>query len=238
MTIGIYSLHWEEEMSRVYIGQSQNIENRYKEHLRKIRNKNHSNYKIREMYLKYSSLPTLSILQVTSIEDLNTLEDVWTKEFNSIKEGLNIIEAGLVGYGSNSNSSKYSILQLLRVFRLVSSDNYLNNIEIAKLVKVDVSLVSDITKSSSHLWLKDKYPFRYSLMLARSNIRYSNRNCLATTNKLYNLQLPVVIDTEGNEYIVSNIRDFAKYHGLLNTHLGAVIRKQRKTHKGWKLKEV
>ena len=159
--VGIYAL-WFEKSSMVYIGQSQNIESRYTEHLYKLKNNRHTNYRVKDEYVKYGA-PELVILEKCSIGYLNDLEVIWTAEFNSIKEGLNIIEAGEVGYGANSNSSKYSKIQLLRVFSLLYKTDLMQT-EIAKKTGVNRSSVSDIKNGNSHLWLKDVYPAKYIKM--------------------------------------------------------------------------
>lgn len=60
MTIGIYSLYWEEQ-DLIYIGQSQNIERRFTEHLYKLKNNTHTNYKVQKAYITYG-LPSTNIL--------------------------------------------------------------------------------------------------------------------------------------------------------------------------------
>lgn len=232
MTIGIYALYWEEQ-DLIYVGQSQNIEKRYKEHLSKMRRKIHTNYRVQEVFEKYGE-PVLHILEICDISVLNELEILWTKELDSLNPaiGLNIIEAGCVGFGTNSNNSKWSKVQILRVLRYLSHSPYYTYEEIAEFTKTNTHLVRDICIGKSHLWLKDIYPYNYS----RIKLGIEYRNSLGYYNRIYQRDNPVIVSPEHKEYEVLNIREFAKKHNLYNTHLGDVIRGRRKSHKGWTLK--
>jgi len=236
VAVGIYALYWE-NTSSVYVGQSQNIQGRYKEHLRKLKRNIHTNYRAQDLYNE-CGIPSLVILETCSITELDTKEILWTEEFNSIEVGLNIIEAGGVGYGVNAPSSKYTLLQILKVFRLLSSGTYYTKNQIEEYTGVKEGAYSAIRCGKAHLWLRDKYPFRYNLMCARKDIWV--KEGLSLSAKLTRLStdatLPIVLDPEGKEHQVSNIRQFAIDNNLSNSHLGAIIRKQRKTHKGWRLK--
>lgn len=224
MTIGIYALFWEEQ-DLVYVGQSQNIESRFREHISNLRKGTHTNYKVQEAFNKFKE-PILVILEESSVDNLNDLEIYYTSEFDSINTGLNIIEAGKVGWGTNSNASVYSRLQILKVFSLLYKTT-LTYPQISKRTKVSESSVADIRSSKSHLWLSEVYPTEYNQMITRiSNIEYKTK---------YSKQPIKVIDRHGVVYTVYNIREFAREHNLFNTHLGEVIRGNRKSHKGWTL---
>lgn len=230
MKVGIYALYWWDQ-DLIYIGQSQDIDRRYKEHLSTLKSKKHTNYKVQDAYNKYG-IPKLEIVEYCSLQQLNELEIQWTLEFNSLNtiQGLNIIEAGTVGYGTASNGSKYTKLQILMVFRAISTYNHPLYKDIAKNIGVNASLLKDIKCGKSHLWLKEAYPFRYSRML--------NVNANSNSKSLYNSlgKVVKVLNTNNNTvYTIHNIREFAKQHNLANTHLGEVIRGNRKSHKGWKL---
>ena len=91
--VGIYAL-WFEKSSMVYIGQSTNIEQRYKEHISSLKNNKHTNYKVQNEYNKYGIFE-LVVIQECLVDDLYSLEIQWTEEFNSLVVGLNIVEPGL-----------------------------------------------------------------------------------------------------------------------------------------------
>lgn len=228
MTIGIYSLWWE-QTEKAYIGLSQHCEIRFREHILDMQGNRHSNYKVQNHYNLYGE-PTFFILEKCKVEDLNRLEIAWMAEFNSIEDGLNLIEGGQVGWGVNSNASKYSKIQILKVFRLLYSSIKTYE-EIATITGVSISTVSDIRSTVSHLWLRDKYPNLHLRM--RSNSRLKGVSALsykARSNPFINTQ---IISPQGLVFDITNIREFCREHQLNNAHISSTLRGVRKTHKGW-----
>lgn len=231
MSIGIYALYWEVE-GLIYIGQSQSIEVRFREHLRKLARNSHSNYKVQAAYTSYGN-PSLVTLQTCSIEHLNTLEIFWTKEFDSLYGvgGLNIVEAGDVGYGTHSNSSKYGKIQILTCFRLLSNSKYIEHQEISNISGLPVHVVSGINSGKCHLWLKDKYPSKYRNLV---NNRTIKRNTAQSRSK--GRTIAILVSPEGEEFEVSNMTEFANAHNLVRQQVNNLVAGTRKQHKGWKLK--
>lgn len=232
MTIGIYALYWDKE-DLVYIGQSQNILNRFIEHKSTMHSQKHTNYKVQDAYNLYGQ-PKLIILEVCKIVELNDLEIYWTIEFDSINSGLNIVEPGLIGYGYNSSASKYSKLQLLLLFKELTRKNRTSSIRIAEKFNMEPSSVSLISFGKTHLWLKDKYPYLHKMMVIYAKVSKDSGSNRQLSTKVD--RLPIVVSPDGIEFEISNIKQFAKLNNLQASHLGSVIRKERKTHKGWKLK--
>jgi predicted GIY-YIG superfamily endonuclease len=74
MTIGIYALYWEEQ-DLIYIGESDNIERRFKEHLKMLETNKHFNYRVQEVYNTYG-LPLFQILEECHINELKIKEVV------------------------------------------------------------------------------------------------------------------------------------------------------------------
>lgn len=232
MITGIYALYWEEQ-DLIYIGQSQDIHSRFKEHKRKLKNTSHTNYKVQETYNLYG-FPELIILEKCAIEYSNSLEVYWTKEFNSLHgaNGLNIIEAGDVGYGTNSNNSKYTKLQVLLTFRYLYHTKYIPRSNIVDILSIDRSLINDIAKGASHLWLHNKYPNSYNKMIGLREYKESQSYL-----KFYPSvsDIPVVLSPDGIIHQVLNQHEFCITHKLSQPHLCTVLSGKRKTHKGWKL---
>ncbi len=226
MTVGIYALHWEEK-DLIYVGQSQNINRRFSEHKRLMNNRSHTNYKVQNAFNLYG-LPELVVLEECNIEQCNELEILWTKEFDSLNS-LNTIEAGQVGYGTNSNASKYSKLQILLTFRLLYTTK-LSYQDIGRLTNTNKSLASDIFNGASHTWLKDKYSYLYCKMIVNKRLTNIGKDLK------YDKSPIIMVSPLGIEFTVINIRDFCRSNNLINTCLGEVIRGKRKHHKGWKLK--
>lgn len=232
MTIGIYALYWAEQ-DLIYIGQSQNIEARFKEHVYKLNSSTHTNYKVQNAYNQYG-LPELNTIDECLLENLNSLEIYYTKEFESINKGLNIVEAGSVGYGVNSNASKYNKIKILRVFSLLYSTT-LSYLKISEKAKVHISLVSDISSGKSHLWLCQKYPEKYEKISDNNAIRYKIRNLVTS--------YPAIKSPDGVTYnITTSLTDFCKLHSTLKHSpvssgkgIGRVLRGDRLNYLGWTL---
>jgi hypothetical protein len=223
MTIGIYSLYWWEQ-DLVYIGQSQNIEERLRQHINSLKRGSHYNYKLQKSYNNYGT-PTSYVLEECSIDRLLPLELCWCKEFNALSPsvGLNIAEPGVVGSGTGTNhgSSKYSRITVLRVFSLLyKTELALGVIASITITNTNIHLAGHIKSGFSHLWLKDSYPKQYLLMQNRvnsSNIGQFHRNSfkhskitiLRIFSLLYrtNLSMKRIGEiTNTNEKLVSHIK--------------------------------
>jgi group I intron endonuclease len=225
--IGIYALRWEDE-DLTYIGQSKDIERRFDEHMHSMLKGKHSNIRVQEAYNKYGP-PIFAILEECPIENLNTSELYWFKEFNA---KLNI------AYPGNYNilpwehaNAKYSKLQILLVFRYLSLSRFHSTDEISQLTGVLKDSIISILSGKSHLWLKETYPYVYNRMLSIRHIRNVEASI---KGKL--VHSVILISPEGKEVPVNNITAFAKANNLDQACLSKVVNKDRKTHKGWKLK--
>jgi hypothetical protein len=226
MNIGIYRLYWGNIPDSTYIGQSIDLKSRIKNHIQKLRSKTHPNYKISALYKHYGT-PELEILEYCAVDELYNKEVYWVNKFNSIKLGLNIAEPGCVGYGENHGSSVYSKLQYLKVFRcLYLVNNTLTYRQIAEKLNVSEHIVNSISKGTSHLWLKTCYPLQYYWMKQKDRSQHKLRLRPVTST---------VISPTGKEYVVSNIREFARINDLNNGHLSRLLRGKTTQHKGWKL---
>jgi group I intron endonuclease len=84
--VGIYKIT--NPKGKVYIGQSKNIENRFKIHLREsnLQKKN----KLYNSFKKYGAENhTFEIVEECALEDLNRLEEYYGTKYNVLEEGLN-----------------------------------------------------------------------------------------------------------------------------------------------------
>lgn len=237
MTIGIYALYWEEQ-DLIYIGKSQNIEKRFKQHCNLMRSNSHTNYKVNNAYSLYGE-PKYIIIEICHIQELDVKEKLWQNEFNSLNS-LDIIEAGtLGGYGIHTASSKYSIWRILRVFSLLYKTS-ISYKEIAIKVGVPYSLVKDIGGSCTHCWLQDKYPDNYALMIKARALREHNR-----IKKISKESGVIVQDTYGNTYLIGSIIEFCRTCPILlslnvdpvtlSKGFHGIISGRRRTYKGFKV---
>ena len=96
---------------KVYIGQSVNYKNRWREHLREATRGN--DLKIYRAMRKYNiTIEAFSIIEdnITSQDEANSKEIYYIKEFDSIKNGYNITEGGQCGNGLYGESHPNHIL--------------------------------------------------------------------------------------------------------------------------------
>jgi len=109
MTIGIYCLSFN-NTDKVYIGQSVNIETRFKNHIWHLGSTTEilcGNTKLFRAYKKHGT-PIITILVTCSIEELDVNEISLIREFDSVNNGFNITNGGCSGSGVNASRSKYS----------------------------------------------------------------------------------------------------------------------------------
>lgn len=229
MTTGIYALYWEEQ-DLIYIGQSQDISSRSRNHFSKMQLNQHSNYKVQNAYSKYG-YPQLVTLEICNFTELDELEIFWTKEFNALHSdvGLCIVEPGDVGRGTNHGSSKYSKIQILRVFSLLYKGK--NSVSaISRRTKVSIPNILNILGGIRHIWLQETYPDKYMLMLNRQKTRRV-------------LQSTVMVKSPtGVVHSILNIKEFSSTVDMPLTNLHAkvigftnLIYGRVKQYKGWRL---
>lgn len=237
MNSGIYALYWWEQ-DLVYVGLSQNLSNRKKEHFTLLKNNKHTNYKVQNAYNNFG-IPDFIILEyVEDILKLPELEVYWCNELNALgKNGLCLVEPGVVGFGTNSNASKYSKIQILRCFSLLSSNKLYTTSEILyRLSFCNKSLLYEITSGTTHLWLREAYPTRYTKML--SNIKPREVIARGIYNKCNAIQK--LVSPDGCIHEVSSITkfvgDYFKHKDpSIVRGLARVIDGTRKQYKGWKI---
>ncbi len=228
MTTGIYAIFFE-NLDKIYIGQSTNIEGRFVTH-KSLFKKGHTNYKLARAFEKEPS-PVFSILEVCTSGQLDSKEIDLIAEFDSIYSGLNIAAGGEGGTrGVNSGKSIYSEAQLKYAFELLADPK----ITIAKVVElsgVSRAVIGQICAKERHIWLHEQYPEISKLVINNKH----NRFVSAQENR-YKTNA-ILVSPNGEEYMVTNRNQFAKQHNLNSGHLGSVIRGQVPQHKGWKLKK-
>lgn len=224
---GIYALYWWEQ-DLVYVGLSQSLKSRELEHYNLMRKNKHTNYKVQNAYDKYGK-PEFIVLEYCRISDLTQKEVEWCNEFDALgPNGLCLVEPGIVGFGTNSNASKYSKVQILKTFSLLYKGNHSFK-EIAILLGIKEHLPYDICSGGAHLWLKEAYPHQYEIM------RSFNRRVLA--NKLKPLRA-LIKSPSGEILELYSVSEFCKKEfGDVNQkkHMGSVVTGNRKSHKGYTL---
>lgn len=233
MTIGIYQLIFK-NTDKSYIGQSKDIEYRFKKHLQILRNNNGS-IKLQEAYNKYGA-PTLHIISICTLEELDTKENEYISKYNSVDNGFNtyyLASGSNYLYGEDNIRSYHSNEEYIKVFKTLLAHPTKTYAEISELLDISQNIVSSIARGSNHKWLKDKFPEEYLILLSRvkSTIRMGLHNSAKALGKSY----PIIQSPIGELFNIENIRQFALLNNLDRSDLGKVLRGQKTHVKGYKL---
>ena len=224
MAIGIYALYWQ-DIDKVYIGQSINMENRFTQHIYSLKTNKASN-KMLECYNKYGT-PSFQILCTCSILDLDRLENFWIDEFDSINLGLNTVSGGIGGMSFLSPQTKFSQEAIEKSFFLLLDSSNTSRY-ISKITGVSIGVINSISALSSHAWLEEKYPKEYSILKNLKNSR--RKSCQKTKYSSTNIMSPYgIIYNMGSD----SIKSFAKRFELNACSFSKIFTGARKQYKGW-----
>lgn len=226
MISGIYLLRFSN--NSVYVGQSKDIHRRFTSHCNKLTKGMHVNSKVSVAYSKYG-LPKLEIIVECLPHELDINEKEAIEIYDSINSGLNISPAAgafPVYFGESNAFSKYKDADIILV-----TEYLYNNLEqplkvSAKLLVMDYSTVKNISNGTSHKWLMDIMPEKYTKVISYKGKRTINSSANKGLN--YSITSPT-----GETYIVTNIAEFARQHNLNAGALGEVLRGNTRHHKGW-----
>ena len=105
--IGIYKIT-NTKNEKVYIGQSTNIEERWKQHKYSLTKSETAWYPLARKESDGVDDFTFEVLQQCKAEELDELEDYWIKEYNSIEKGYNKGEAGF-------ENRRFGIFKIVKV---------------------------------------------------------------------------------------------------------------------------
>ena len=233
MTIGIYCLKFL-NTNKFYIGQSINIENRYKAHIASFKNST-CNIKMLEAYKQYGE-PILEILCECSIEELQDNENKYLKEYNAVIEGLNIYKyanEAPCNYGEASGHSKYTNNSIEKVFKyLIDISSNISFKEIEQKTNVSIDTIRKISSLTQHTWLKNLYPEEYKIL---ENLKSKRGNTLKSA-KDRGIVYPPIKSPKGIIYNnIEHLTNFAKEHSLQASNLCLLLKGKQKQHKGWTL---
>lgn len=231
MTQGIYCLKFN-GTTKVYIGQSNDIESRFIRHIRSMYHKCNS-IKLNEAYNLYGK-PSLEILEeVEDKEFLDITENFYIDKFNSYLDGYNSYSTSR---GTNSVSgelhynSKYTTKQFIEcMFLLLDPDNTINYI--SSETGVPNGSINVFARGRSHTYIKDQYPKEYALMLSL----IGQRRGVAQNSKNRDKNLPSFISPNGKIYQnIPNLAEFCRIHSLDITTMQKLKSGKRKTNLGWR----
>lgn len=170
MTIGIYRLKFK-NTDKCYIGQSIQIETRYKQHINSMR-KGIANPKLVLAYNTYG-IPELDILCECLAEELNKTENEAIEIFNSVENGFNVnqfAEECPNLHGEQHGMAKHLNSQIIEVFHmLVTTDMSAENI--SNITNVTLDVVKDVSALKTHKWLEEEFPKEYTTLKSLKGTR-------------------------------------------------------------------
>jgi hypothetical protein len=232
MTTGIYKLNFN-GTTKVYIGQSINIEERFTKHLMYMR-KGKASEKLNLAYRDYDQ-PTLEILCECSINELDKYEDEAIEIFNSVESGFNTYDTarGISTMSGDSHyNSKYTTKQYVEAMLLLLDVSVPIN-EISVITGISTGSINVFSRGNSHTYIKEIYPEEYTKMISL----VGKRKVFVNTAVRKGIVYPTVISPEGVEYPdITNAKEFASIHNIPYDGFHRLLRGSRKSTKGWVIK--
>lgn len=244
MTCGIYLLTFGTDLH--YIGQSIDIEGRYKSHLSNLR-RNLGSQKMQKAYELYGN-PNLEILIECTENELNENENLAIEIYDTVNTGLNTLERAEdmpkwknLLKGEDSGTSVYSNKDILEAAKLIC-DPDTPLVYIAEFTGINYATIRKISQGVQHIWLKEQYPEIWNdIQAARAAREMSNRSKHGNkvkhffTAEALGIEYPLVISPEGQTYKITNLTEFCQMHDLQRSNFRKVLHGKRATHKGWKV---
>lgn len=247
MTIGIYLLRFK-NTDKVYIGQSLNIEGRYKGHLYKF-NKGIASNKLQQAFNTFG-VPEIEILCECSEQELDKTEDEAIEIFDAVNNGFNTLKSSLDShtcsrYGELNSCSKHTNDQIMHAFLLLVNSPEMYYTDITEKTGVSGGVLSNISSLTGHVWLKEVFPVEYTTLIKQKGTRAKSKyydeqgmvlkNRVICSAKHQGIEYPRIVNTAGEVFEVENVHQFAKQHNLERSCLSRLLNKKAKTHKGWKI---
>jgi hypothetical protein len=239
MTCGIYKLIFA-GTDYVYIGQSVDIESRFKQHIESLIY-GHGNYKLLAAYVLFKT-PKLIIIEECDKESLMSKEEYYIHLYDSINNGLNVQNpknSPKINKGYITHNCKYTEEKYFELLKYLIENYELSNRQIAINIGVDTATVNQLRSLKSYHWLKIRYSELYSELeelykLYKSNYTLKKENVAPKLEKIY----PTIVCPKGNEYNINygEVSRFAKDHNINYTGLNKVLNYKLKHISGWRLK--
>lgn len=118
---------------------------------------------------------------------------------------------------------------------LLSDNKLYNSTQIEEITKVERTTVRDISCGALYPELLLVNPIMYEKMRSNQKLGRVGTN-FGTVLAAQGMIAPIVIDPEGIEHGVTNIREFSRRFCLDRRHLTGVIKCNNKSHLGFYLK--
>lgn len=118
MTCGIYLLSFD-KIPQLYVGQSINIEERYKQHIRELRAGTHTK-KLQRAFINFG-MPYLEIIEVCEPQNLDAKELYHIQFWNTIEDGYNNQPhaEGAASVGEDNGMSLYTNEKIIELIETI-----------------------------------------------------------------------------------------------------------------------
>ena len=204
--IGIYKIT-NKKNGKVYIGQSQNIEERWRSHKINYKNpkaKEYESKKYRAMRKYGINNFDFSVIEECNISELDEKEKYWIKQYNSVIDGYNISWGGQDSFGLKKeyhSQAKLSRKQIEEIYQLLI-ENEISYTEISKRMNISKAELSNINLGKN--WYEEKlsYPLRIT--------SYARKGQQNGTSKLTEIQVMTIREFYVNNSIKETILKFTK----------------------------
>lgn len=230
MTCGIYRLVFS-GTDKYYIGQSINIERRYKAHLNSFINRK-ANPKMLAVYDLYGQ-PELEILCECLPKELNGYEAEAIEIFNAVDNGLNIFYSAHdvpIYYGEEHPRCKYTNEQISKAAELLVDPNNTAKY-ICSQTGLSIDAVNHLASLKSYAWLKQDMPELYDKLVVLKGTRKNPKDL-----EKRGIKYPPVISPDGTVYSnITNLKRFCEEHGLYRSNFRRVLKGTSKVCLGWRL---
>lgn len=219
--IGIYKIT-NNINEKCYIGQSKDIEARWKKHISVYNNKTAPNYKLYRAMRKYGLASfRFEVIEECEPEELNSREIYWIQYYDSFLNGYNMTLGGEACNGTNDKEIyQYTLLgELIKKYNSAHEADRETGIPFTNICKV---CRGERKTAGGYYWSYTNEPIKP----------------IKTITKHYT---PVVQYTKDGEYVAeyTSAKEAQRETGIFSTVIGKVCKGQGKTAGGyiWKYKE-
>lgn len=143
---------------KIYVGLAENIEERWKKHVRSLKKGKHCNNHLQHTWNKYGKDSfTFEIVEICDIENLNKREIFWIEQLDSFKNGYNLTIGGEGSWGRKHTAEAREKMSIANKGNKIwlgrkHTPESLKKISVAGKGKI----ISDITKQKRLLTIQNK----------------------------------------------------------------------------------